>query len=181
MRMTTLARRYAGALFGVAKSADGIDVIDNVESDLGLIGHSLQTMPRLAEALNHPLIPPARKKAIVSEVFGGRVQDVTLRFLLLVVEKRREAVLPDVEQEYVRLANEHRGLVSVSVTSAVPLEEDQIAALKAGLDGFTGKQTELVVRVDPDIIGGVAVRIGDTVVDGSVRGYLASLREKMLG
>lgn len=181
MRMTTLARRYAGALFSVARNADDIDVIDNIESDLGLIGHSLETMPRLAETLNHPLIPPARKKAIVTEVFGGKVQDVTLRFLLLVVEKRREAVLPDVEQEYVRLANEHRGVVSVSVASAVPLAPDEVAALKAGLDRFTGKQTELDVGVDPDIIGGIAVRIGDTVIDGSVRGYLASLREKMLG
>ncbi len=181
MRLTTLARRYAGALFQTARQTDVMDVIDKVESDLGLITYSLQAMPQLAETLNHPLIPPARKKAIVSQIFSNKVQDVTLRFLELVIDKRRENVLPDVEPEYVRLANEYRGVVSVIVTSAVPLTESETRALKKKLDEVTGKKADLELREDPDLIGGLTVRIGDTVTDGSVRGQLAALREKLLG
>lgn len=181
MRTTTLARRYAGALFETARQSDVIDVIDKVESDLGMIGYSLQTMPRLVEALNHPLIPRERKKAIVSDIFKDKVQAVTLRFLELVIDKRREEILPEIEPEYVRLANDWRGIISVAVISAVPLTGDEIAALKAKLDEFTGKRTDLDLQGDPGLIGGLTVRIGDTVMDGSVRGYLASLKEKMRG
>jgi F-type H+-transporting ATPase subunit delta len=181
MRMTTLARRYAGALFETARQSDVIDVLDKVESDLGLLGHALETMPNLVEALNHPLIPGERKRAIVSDVFKDKVQAVTLRFVELVIDKRREAILPDIEPEFVRLANEWRGIVAVTVTSAVPLTREEVQALKAKLDKFTGKRTELDLQEDLQLIGGLVVRIGDTVIDGSVRGHLASLREQMLG
>lgn len=181
MRMTTLARRYAGALFETVRQLDVIDVIDMVESDLGLINYSLETMPRLVEVLNHPLIPRERKKAIVSEIFKARVHAVTLRFLELVIDKRREGILSDIEPEYVRLANEWRGIVPVIVTSAVPLTEDAVNALKKKLDTFTGKNADLELQEDPDLIGGLTIRIGDRVIDGSVRGYLVSLREQMLG
>lgn len=181
MRMATLARRYAGALFETARQSDVIDVIDKVESDLGMVNYSLQTMPKLVEALNHPLIPRERKKAIVSDIFKDKVQAVTLRFLELVIDKRREGILPEIEPEYVRLANEWRGIVSVAVTSAVPLSKNEVTALKAKLDRFTGKRTDLQLHEDSGLIGGLTVRIGDTVMDGSVRGYLASLREQMMG
>lgn len=177
MRYTALARRYAGALFGAARNAD---VIDKVESDIGLLAHSLQTMPRLQEALAHPLIPAARKKEIATEVFGGKVQEITLHFLDLLIDKRREELVEDVEQEYVRLANEFRGVVPTLVTSAVPLSDDEKERLQRKLEKFTGKKIELELREDKSLIGGLTVKIGDTVIDGSVKGYLASLREKLL-
>ena len=178
MRLSTLARRYAGALFEIARQSD---VIDQVESDLGMIGYSLQTMPKLVETLRHPLIPPVRKKAIVAEIFRDHVQDVTLRFVELVIDKRREEILPDVEPEYVRLANDYRGILPVAITSAVPLTKDEMRLLKGRLDELTGKNTDLELSEDPDLIGGLTICIGDTVIDGSVRGYLAVLREQMLG
>ena len=178
MRLTTLARRYAGALFRAAKDADAID---NVESDLGLISYTLQAAPRLREALAHPLIPPARKKEIVAELFEGAIQDVTLHFLGLLIDKRREEVLEDVEPEYVRLANEFQNIMPVVVTSAVPLTSDEVAGLQAKLAEFTGKKVELELEEDPSLIGGLVVRISDTVIDGSVRGYLASLKDRLLG
>lgn len=178
MRLTAVARRYAGALFGAARQAE---VIDLVESDLGLITYSLQTMPRLKEALEHPLIPAERKKEIVADVLKGEVQEVTLHFLSLVIDKRREDILDGVEQEYVRLANESRGVVTAVVTSAVPLTPSERNELRGKLGEFTGKNVELDVAEDPTLIGGLVVRIGDTVLDGSVRGYLALLRSQLLG
>jgi len=178
MRLTVLARRYAGALFEAAKASD---LVDPVESDLGLITYSLESVPQLAEALEQPLVPIETKKEVVADIFAGRVQPVTHDFLNLVIEKRREVILRAVEGEYVRLANDFRGVVPVIVMSAVPLTADERSALRARLESVTGKKVELDLGEDPDLIGGLVARIGDTVIDGSVKGYLESLKDQLLG
>lgn len=178
MRLSGLARRYAAALFEAAK---GPNAVDSVESDLGLITYSLDEVPRLREMLVHPLIPVARKKELVAEIFKGKIQDITLDFLFLLVDKQREEIVTDVETEYVNLANEYRNIATVQVTSAVPLTADEQAQLREKLAKFTGKTVELELSENPELIGGLIVQIGDTVIDGSVKGYLASLREKLLG
>ncbi len=178
MRLSGLARRYAAALFQAARESNAVD---SVESDLGFITYSVDDIPQLHEMLVHPLIPGERKKALISQIFKGKVQDITLDFLFLLVDKQREEIVSDVEREYVNLANEYRSVVTVQVTSAVPLTDDERDALVRKLTEFTGKKAELTLSEDPSLIGGIIVQIGDTVIDGSVRGYLASLREKMLG
>ncbi|MDH7482247.1 MAG: F0F1 ATP synthase subunit delta [Armatimonadota bacterium] len=178
MKLTVLAKRYAAALFEAAKASDSIDL---VESDLGLVTYSLESVSQLTEVLEQPLIPIERKKEIVRDIFSGRVQELTLNFLGLVIEKRRERILTEVEKEYVKLANDYRGIVLVQVTSALPLTLDEKSALRAKLEAFTGKQVELELHEDPTLIGGLVLRIGDTVIDGSVKGYLESLRNQMLG
>ncbi|MCL6519699.1 MAG: F0F1 ATP synthase subunit delta [Armatimonadetes bacterium] len=178
MKLTVLAKRYAAALFEAAKASDSIDL---VESDLGLVTYSLESVSQLTEVLEQPLIPIEHKKEIVRDIFSGRVQELTLNFLGLVIEKRRERILTEVEKEYVKLANDYRGIVLVQVTSALPLTSDEKSALRAKLEVFTGKQVELELHEDPTLIGGLVLRIGDTVIDGSVKGYLESLRNQMLG
>ena len=97
------------------------------------------------------------------------------------VDKRRESILAEVETEYVRLANDFRNVCIVHVTSAVPLTEDEKTRLTAKLSKATGKTVRLVLAEEPDLVGGLVVQIGDTVKDGSIKGNLASLREKLLG
>ena len=177
MRSTTLARRYAGALFDEARR---LDEIDTVESDLGLMSHTLQTIPDLRQAITHPLIPSSRKKEIITRIFESSAQLVTLQFLCLLIDKRREEILEDVEIEFVQLANDFRNIQPVMVTSAIPLTAEEQSALAAKLNQFTGKQVELLMRQDESIIGGMTIKIGDTVIDGSVRGYLADLENRML-
>ena len=178
MRSSALARRYAGALFETAKDAD---LIDQVESDLGLLTFTLESTPRLTETLTHPLVPAERKKEIVADLLDERVQGVTLHFLDLLIDKRRTEILEDVEEEYVRLANEYRNVMPVMVTSAIPLNCDEKSALRKVLEQSTRKTIELQLEEDPKIIGGLTIQIGDTVIDGSVRGYLEALREQLLG
>ena len=178
MRQSALAKRYAGALFQTAKEAGAVDA---VESDLGLITYTLESNPNLREVIVHPLIPSSRKKEIVASVFADNVQDMTLDFLYLTIDKRREAILPDVEVEYVALANEYRNVAIVQVTAAVQLSPPEIAVLRDKLESFIGKQVEIQLSESPELIGGLVVQIGDTVIDGSVKGYLTSLREKLLG
>lgn len=172
-----IVRRYATALFNAASKAG---VVDAVESDLGLVGYTIESSPALWDAMVSPIIPPAKKRQILGDIFGGKVQEITLAYLGLLMDKRREEALRVTESEYVLLANEARGIVQAEVTSATPLDEDQEARLVSKLAATTGKKIELAKRVDPAVIGGVLVRIGDTVIDGSVRGQLAALREKLL-
>lgn len=172
-----IVRRYAAALFGAASKAD---VVDAVESDLGLVGYTIESSPALWDAMVSPIIPASTKRKILGDIFGGKVQEITLAYLGLLVDKRREEALKVTESEYVLLANEARGIVEAEVTSATALDEDQAARLVSKLSATTGKKIELSSKVDPSVIGGVLVRIGDTVIDGSVRGQLAALRQKLL-
>jgi F-type H+-transporting ATPase subunit delta len=134
----------------------------------------------LCEALISPIIAPEKKCAILEELFADKVHEIALSYLKLLVEKRREEAIRETEQEYVLLANEARGIVQAEATTAVALDEVQQAQLASRLSEVTGKQVELVCKIDPSVIGGVLVRIGDRVIDGSVRGQLEALRERLL-
>lgn len=172
-----IVRRYATALFGAARKAG---LIDRIESDLGLVSYVMETSPRLVDALHSPLVPGASKRDILRDIFADKVHQLTLSYLYLLVNKRREGAILPTEEEFLLLANEARGVVAAEVTTAVRLERDEEARLKARLATMTGKDIHLVKNVDPEIIGGVLVRIGDTVIDGSIRGQLAALREQLL-
>ena len=180
-----IVRRYASALFAAASKAGAVD---QVESDLGLVnatllGGDVMSTPNkvgLWEALISPIIPPAAKREILAGIFEGKVSGITLSYLGLLVDKRRQEAMRQTEREYVLLANEARGIVEAEVTSATPLDEGQEARLVSRLSATTGKTIELAKKVDPSVIGGLLVRMGDTVIDGSIRGQLAALRERLL-
>lgn len=178
MRLISLARRYAGALFEAAKDAD---IIDKVESDLGMMTYSLNAVPRLSEALSHPLIPSVKKKEIAREIFEGNVDTITLDFLCLLIDKHREEVLTDIETEYIQIADSWRGIVKAVVTSAVALTDDEQHRIQSKIAAQTGKTVALEIHQDPSLIGGVIVKIGDTIIDGSIKSYLAALRDQLLG
>lgn len=172
-----IVRRYAAALFNAASKAG---VVDAVESDLGLISYTVESSSALREALFSPVVPRAKKRIILHEIFKGKIQDVTAAYLNLLIDKQREEALTVTEPEYIVLANEARGIVRAEVTSAIPLDKVQAKRLVAKLSEVTGKTIELVEKTNPNVVGGLLVRIGDTVIDGSIRGQLAALKEKML-
>ena len=108
------------------------------------------------------------------------MHELTQRFLDMVIDKRREAILALVPVEFRRLSYELLNIQPTEVTSAAPLGADERAALSTALARRTGKRIELREAVDPALIGGAIVRIGDTILDGSVRGSLRRLRERLL-
>lgn len=172
-----IVRRYAAALFHAARKAD---VVDRIESDLGLASYVLETSHDPMGAISSPLVAPDKKKSILTEIFADKVNEITLQYMHLLVDKRREEALLTTEREYVLLANEARGIMDAEVTTAVKLDEDQESDIESRLSAMTGKSIHLVKNIDPGIIGGVVVKIGDTLIDGSIRGQLAALREKLL-
>lgn len=171
-----IVRRYAAALF---RTAQKTGLIDAVESDLGLVSYAFENSPAFRNAIQSPVISREQKHQVLRDVFTGRIQQTTLDYLALLVDQRREDAMAQTQREYVLLANDARGIVEANVTTAVTLSAEDESRLTAKLGTVTGKTVRLNRLVEPGIIGGVVVRIGDRVIDGSIRGRLATLREKL--
>lgn len=171
-----VARRYTSALFALARQENQID---RVERDLFEIGELLSRLPKLHEMLDHPVIPAETKKRMLRDAFSGALSDLTLHFLDLLIDKRRTEILSAVPPEFHAMANADRGVVEAQVLSAVPLAADQEAQLASRLTELTGKRVKLAPALDASLIGGLLVKIGDTVIDGSVKGQLEQLREQL--
>lgn len=171
-----VARRYARALFEEARARGQAEAID---ADVALLYESFTASRELARVFESPVIPREKKKKIIETLFGGRLQPLTVRFLELLVEKERESLLPAIVAAYRTLLDEEQGIIEAQVRTAFPLDEAGAQPLVAKLERLTGKKIRLQLQQDPSLIGGVVVRVGDTVYDGSVRQQLTALRERL--
>lgn len=178
MKNPRVARRYANALMQVAVATKAVD---RTAEDLGLVGRALKGSRELWLLLASPVVPETKKASIVNEMFGKRVSAPTMMFLDLLVRKHREVVLDEVIEQFHALHDEMLGLITVDVKTAVDLQPKQEKTLIAELERRTGKKVRLQVTRDPSIMGGLMVKIGDTVVDASVRHQLARLHESFTG
>jgi F-type H+-transporting ATPase subunit delta len=173
----TLARRYARALLGVAEQRGEID---RVEADLQGLGEAWHASADLRTLMAHPSVPADRKRAALAAVLAGRVSDVTLRFFDLLLSKKRLGLVRDIAEEYGAAADEARGIAKAHVTTYMALGDRHREKLVERLQAFTSRaKIVLEEEVDPTILGGIIVRIGDQVLDGSVRGKLRGLRERL--
>lgn len=173
---TTIARRYAQALLQEAQNHENVDQVDE---DVDLIRDSLDDSRELLLVFESPVIPHGKKEAIVIELFKERLQPVTMHFLQLLIEKKREDLFPAVVRAYGELRDKQLGIVEVRVRSAAPLGDAETKRLETVLEEKTGQRIRLILDVDPELIGGLVVRIGDTVYDSSVRHQLSVLREQL--
>lgn len=174
---STIARRYANALYHIAQR-DG--TVDAVSADLGVMADIFVRNPEVLRALAVPRVPHERKKAALQAIVGEQMtQPVSRRFLDLVVDHSREGSLPETVTAFSLLADEANGIVNAEVLAAAPLSDDQTTRLKARLDTVTGRKTRITVNTDPSLVGGLIVRIGDTVMDGSVKGYLEQIGNRL--
>ncbi|MGI9173946.1 MAG: F0F1 ATP synthase subunit delta [Rhodothermales bacterium] len=172
----SIARRYAQALPQQAESENSVEQVDE---DVELIRESLEGSRELVRFFESPVIPREKKDAVVQELFKDRLQPTTLHFLQLLIAKKREDLFPDVVRAYHDLRNKQLGIVEAYVKSAAELGDAETKRLETVLEERTGQQIRLHTTVDPDLIGGLVVRVGDTVYDGSVRHQLGVLREQL--
>ncbi|MBP2629059.1 MAG: synthase subunit delta [Firmicutes bacterium] len=177
MLINQLAIKYAQAVYELAVEKDMLDV---VEKELLLVESTITSYADLATLLYHPQVLAQAKKEIIRKIFGQDVNDFVLTFLLLLLDKRREAALPAIIAEYVKIANQARNIVKAEVTTALPLAESQHAALVKKLSLVTGKTVVLTTELDQTIIGGMIIKIGDKLIDGSVVRQLATLKNALL-
>jgi F-type H+-transporting ATPase subunit delta len=177
MAETTVARRYAQAVFGLAKDHNQLDEWD---ADLATIAQTLQ-QPDLRAALASVKAPFSVKRELVERVFGGSIRPLAQNFLLLLIQRGRLDLLDAIIAYYRELVDEERGIARARVTTAVPLDDTERERVAQRLAAITGKQIRLETTVDPSILGGLIARIGDKLIDGSARTRLVALRRRLAG
>jgi F-type H+-transporting ATPase subunit delta len=170
------ATRYARALFGLALQRNEID---DVARSIAQVAQTVQSSPDLVAVLHHPRITRSRKKELLAQVFAGQIGTNVQNFLSLLIEKDRATLIPEAAREFERLLDEHRHEADAEAVSAVPLTEVQREALLQRLQATTGYKVRLTTRVDDSILGGLVVRVGDKLIDGSVATQLNHLREQL--
>jgi F-type H+-transporting ATPase subunit delta len=175
MSQRTVARRYATALY---EEADRIGSVDDVDADVALLRTSLDDSDELHRFFQNPVVSDTKKSNVIEALFGDRTHELTVRFLKLLVKKDREEMVSAIADQYQALRDEQLGIVEATVKAAYDLSDDDREHLKTALKKTTGKDVRLNVERDESLIGGVVVRIGDRVFDGSVRNKLETLRER---
>lgn len=174
----TLAKRYASALLTQTERTGGVE---ETEALLLALKKAYESDPSLRAALDHPKIPRARKAELLRKLFEGTAVPALQEFLSLLVRKNRTNLIPDVAEMFDRLADRSRGVVRVEVRSFLPLSPQQRSALESRLTArLAGRKIDLRAVEDRALLGGLSVRIGDTVIDGSVAARLKELREQLL-
>jgi F-type H+-transporting ATPase subunit delta len=174
-RPTTASRRYAEAAFEVALRDDALDAW---RDDLALAADMLGR-PEVEPVVDSPAIPSAAREAVVRKLLGGRIRDGALRLVLLLVDRGRARELGRVSDVYQGLLNAHRGIVVATVTSAAPLTRDETAEIRTRVEAMAGSEVDLRTAVDPALLGGLTVQIGDRLLDASIRGRLERLRDQL--
>lgn len=176
MAESKVARRYATALFNTALKND---VVKSVEDDLSAISGLFVNDPKFRDFMLSPQVGRDEKIKIAERMFSDRVTALTMQALRVMLIKRRANEIVGVREEFVALRREHGSIAYIVVTSAEAMEPDQKNALVAKLESKIGKKVEADFKIDGRLIGGVKVQIGDFVLDGTVRGSLRRLGEKL--
>lgn len=177
MLANQLALKYAQAVFELAEEAK---LLNETQEQLTMVEETISGHSELATLLYHPRVPAEAKKETINTLFKSEIADFVYKFLLLLVDKRREPLLPAIVEEFVKLANQARNIDEAEVTTAMPLTEAEHKALAVKLSAITGKNMILKTAVDAKLLGGVVVKIGDKLVDGSVARQLQVLKAALL-
>ena len=179
MTSRAAAARYARALFDVAL-AERQDLVQ-IEQELTGVVTLVQGHEQLQRALFSPAIPASRKRAVVEHLLSlSPVSPILSRVLLLLADRDRLTLLPDLADAFRSRLMDHQQIVRARVTTAVTLPADRVSALQQGLAQATGRRVDLQVDVDPSILGGAVARIGSTVYDGSVTTQLERLKQRLV-
>jgi F-type H+-transporting ATPase subunit delta len=177
MFITKAARRYATALLEIAKE---LDQVEDILEDIKVIDNTIEGSKELAMFISSPIIKYDDKKAALVEIFGSRVNEVTSKFLTLLARKGRANLLHQIAKAFVEKYNEYAGIINIEVVTARPLSDDQKQSLHKALENKTNKKVEMSIIQDSSLMGGIAVRIDDTVIDGSVKHKLEELEQSFL-
>lgn len=176
MSSVIASRRYALALLSVAEEGQ---FLDETTKALESIKTILDGSRDLVHALRSPLINGDQKTRIIEAIFSGVVGEKVMVFLRLLARKKRIGQLPEIVTEFCKLLDERNGIISVEVDSAVMLTEEQSRTLVDNLASYTGKKIRMKIAQKEELLGGLTVKIGDTILDGSVLHQLQLMQKTL--
>lgn len=177
MLNTKITNRYAKALLDLAISENQLDVIVN---DLEFVKKSILSLRELSLLIKSPVVKRDKKRKIFNELFKDKISETALKFCELIINRQRSELLLDIIQRFLELKDEYLNIKSVSVKSAIELDEIQLNELRTVLEKKLGKQVHINLTIDKNLIGGFIVQIDDTVIDASLKHQLELLRKKFL-
>jgi len=169
------ALRYSRALFAAAQRRDRVG---RVRLELSCLARALQRLPEL-HTLWHARLPAGRKKAAVEAIFKDRLSPLVLQFLSVLVMHRREKYLAYIARSFATLSRRAEKRQELEVVTALPLPGDLQPVILKTVTGMTGAELEVQFSMDPGILGGVLLKIGDRVIDASINGRLKRLRAEL--
>lgn len=178
MYKSLITLRYAKALFLEAQKQGQAEV---VLGDVQRILKTFENFPEINQVIQHPVILSSKKQQILKELLQDKVSPVMLRFLNLVVRNKREFYLRDIFRNYRDLYNEHHGIKTVQLTTALPLGDPEKEAIKGLIrKHFQAKKVDFYEHINKQIIGGFVIQIEDQLLDASVRRQLESIRKTLM-
>ena len=177
MRDETVARNYAETLFELARRNESIQEYGDA---LRMVAGLLEDDSRFRTFVETPRIDDENKKDVIRKVFRDKAPKQVLNFVLITIDKRRQTLLGEISDEYSLLLDHHMGREHVEVTVARPLDDTTANVVSEQLSKMLGRQAIPHIRVKPEILGGLVVRTGDMIYDGSVRRRLEGLRRRLL-
>jgi F-type H+-transporting ATPase subunit delta len=172
---TTIARPYAEAAFELARAANALPAWSSMLRYVSAV----VAEPAMARSLDNPKFTPGDKESLILSVCGEKLDAMARRFVRVLVEADRVAVLPQIAALFDELKNDAEGVATARIDSAFPLTDAQLAELKEALEKRFGKKIEATVNVDPELVGGARITVGDTVIDASVRAQLQSMAKQL--
>jgi len=174
---TKAARRYSAALLGYALETGSLEA---VLTDIQYVDETIKQSRELQLFLRNPIVKPEKKTAVLKELFEKNVSDPMNSMFGLIAEKSRFNLLPGITQAFINAYRIHEGIVVVQVFYAEEPDAQQLDNIRKALEIRTGKTVELVTRHKPELMGGLVVKIDDTVIDGSVKHSLEQLEHLFL-
>lgn len=180
MRAEIIARNYAETLLALAERHGGTDGLEAFGRAADELAGLLRSDARLRQFLETPRVTADDKKAVLQRALAGRAPEMFVRFVMVLTDKRRQALLPEIAAAYGALVDERMGRVRVQVTISHAPDAALQAEIGNALADRLGRTVIPTFTVDPELLGGMVVRVGDQILDGSVRSRAAQLRRRML-
>lgn len=178
MKHNEIAKKYSRALFELGKEEN---ILLELREQLADIVSTIEEYPDLEKLLFHPGVTPGDKKKILQDIFSSSISEEIMNFVKFLIDKRREKYISVIYNDFIELMNKENEILEVEVISAVEISADLKDKLEQKLVNLSGYEIILKERVAPDIIGGLILKIGDRVIDGSIRHDLELLRDRIAG
>lgn len=168
------ASRYAKSLLGLAIEQN---VLDQVHADMQLFSKVVEGTKELGFVLRNPIIKHDKKRDILEGIFKGKVHNLTMQIIDIITRKNREPLLPAIAKEFQNQYNEYKGVGKATVTTAVPLDAKLRGEIEKIVKDLSNKKSiDLQEKVDPSLIGGFVLNVGDRQIDASIKSKLKSLK-----
>ncbi|MFQ5708332.1 MAG: ATP synthase F1 subunit delta [bacterium] len=176
MKETILARRYARALFELARERD---ILESIRNEVALFNQNLQSSPSFRHFLNSPQLNPGEKQKVVEDLFQDRVSNVFFNFVLVLLKKNRQGLFAVIVKEFQTLFDQYKRKLRAATITAVPLDDATKSKLTETLSRTFDSDVQIENRIDPRILGGIVVNLDGQVFDGSLQSLLRRLKNEL--